>query len=136
MSIEQALRDFLLVVDAVTDVFGQRIYPRVAPQGAIAPYCVMTRISSPGHHHLTGPANFANPRIQFSVRASTPDVAASGAGALRGALDGFRGEMGSERVLWVALADERDTFEHRGDGSQDGLHRTDLDFVVTHRRDP
>ncbi len=134
MSLETALYSLLQTDADVVAAFGDRIYPRVAPQGAEAPYCVRSRVSSPGYHHLGGPSGIASPRYQFSIYARSSEEAETCASVIRAALDGWRGDIGSERVLWVSLEDERDMYEDRGDGSQDGLFRTDLDFVIWHLR--
>lgn len=132
MSLDAALRSHLLALTDVSNVIGTRLYSRAAPQGVTAPYVVMLRVSSPGQHNLTGPAAILSPRYQFSCYGTTHAEAVGIASELRGALDGFRGALGSARVRWAGIEDERDLYEDRSDGEQIGLFRTDLDVVFWH----
>ena len=115
---------------------GSRFYPLVLPQNVIYPAGRYQRISTPRISSHGGPSRLAGPRYQidwWSVDASgvsgfrtVSDVAEQ----CRKALDGFSGLMGTTRVGYVELIDERDFFE-----DDPLVFRVSQDFLVFHTED-
>lgn len=133
-SIDEALRNRLLQVAPLVAMRAGRIYAQVVPSGTPKPYQVLSRISSPGHHHLRGPAAIASPRFQLDSYGTSSVEARAMSEASRLVLDGFRGDMGAVPVRGIHLEDERDVPEPLGDGSEEVHYRTIQDYVVWHGR--
>lgn len=91
-----ALRAYLLANGAVSAlVGGSRIYPSKLPQGVTATSLVFNEISGAGDHHMQGASGLAQVRMQLGAWAQTADAAHALFLAVKEALDGYRGPMGS-----------------------------------------
>ncbi len=95
MVIEEALFAHLSADAGVAALVGNRIYPIEAPQEAVLPYVVYQRISGPRVRSHSGPSHLAQPRFQITGAAATYPSLRAVMNAVRVALDGFRGTMGS-----------------------------------------
>ena len=113
MSIETGLYAYLTANSGVSAIVSTRLYPLKLPQGATLPALAYQLISNARPHDITaGPTGHAFPRFQITSYAESYSAAKSLAAAVRSALDGYRGAMGSETgVGGVALIGERDSFE-------------------------
>jgi hypothetical protein len=69
----EAVRAALIANSALTGLVGQKVYPAVAPQGVVAPFVVITTISSVPQNSMTGgPANRLRiARVQIDSYAPT-----------------------------------------------------------------
>lgn len=129
MTAELALYTLLSEDAAVSALAGNRIYPLRAPDRVALPYLTYQRISGARWRSIDGPSGMAQPRIQVDVWADRYDVSKSVAGAVRNALDGWRGTVAGVRVGGIALEGDQDLFEDEVDPP---LYRVSLDFIVTH----
>lgn len=133
MSVESAIYSHLSGVVAVTALVSTRIYPNVAPQGVTLPYIVQQRVSRRGFPNLAGSSGMVRQRHQLDCFATTQASIDTIVTALRTALDGWRNTaMGTEslNVLSITLEDARDSYQAPSDGSDIGVHRASLDFIV------
>lgn len=92
--IEEALYKYLRDDAGVSALVSDRIYPLVAPQGAIMPAIVHQRITTARPQTLDGSSGVALPWFQFRCWAATYDEACALAEAVRLALLRFRGGYG------------------------------------------
>lgn len=132
MTIEAGLVTYLATVAGVTNLVAARIYPHKAPQGGTVPYITYQVVSEPHEHNMAGAAGLTTARVQFDC-VDDDDVGAAAVGeALRAAMQGYRGAMGSSAVRRCHL-DNRSSFVF------DPTHATDasrysrvLDFFITY----
>lgn len=67
MSLETEIYSLLSGTTVITSLVNTRIYPVKAPQNAIYPHLIYTRISGGQANTLDGYADFENPRIQIDT---------------------------------------------------------------------
>ncbi len=85
-----------------------RVYALEAPQGAVAPYLVVQKISAPRSHTHQGADGLVVARFQFTCVATTYKGAKDVAEELRAALDGKAVTMGTTEVSAAFYDDEID----------------------------
>lgn len=136
MSMRTALVAELEGNGGVSALVGTRIYPVVGPRLATLPYIIYQRISQTHEHHTTAAAGLTTPRWQITCVASSASGAAALGEAVREALDGFRGTMGSggntASVRMCHLDNEIEGFEDKDDASPVELHTVILDYMIAH----
>lgn len=114
-----ALYSFLLADSAITAItgagVGARIYPMKIKQGVNQASVVYTRISGEGDYHNEGPSGYARVRMQIAAWAQKADDADALARAVKAAIDGYSGPMGSGanlvQVQGVFQADAREMWD-------------------------
>lgn len=125
--LEEGLRAYLLGQGAVTALVGDRVYYGEAPEGAAKPLVVVRRVSTPRGYAQLGPTGLAWPRVQLTIRAERQQEAVEVADALRQALNGYRGMMGTVQVDAVFVVNEVDGF---GFGSR--TYERIMDVIIWH----
>lgn len=126
--IEQGLVTYLLANAGLTALIGNRLHDLVLPQSATVPAVVWQLISNPPEQTHSGPSQLAHPRYQFACWAKTTLEAAQTARALRLALNGYTGMMGSEETYATFLLDSHDFFD-----PETGLRRRIADYRIWHK---
>lgn len=139
MPVETALGTRLNAVSAVTDIVSTRIYNSFAPNTASEgltknanPYITYHQISDPGHHHMTGGSDIASTSFQIDGWARTTAARTSIKEALRTALEGFSGTVGSDDIRFIFLNDRGRDSEEFIEGSSRPIFRTSIDATVWH----
>jgi len=130
MHIETALKAYLKAQSGITDICGQRIYFASAPQSVIAPYLVLSKISSPRSMTHDGPDGMTDARFQLSAFAKKYGDAKELIVAVQDALSGYKGTMGGEGGIVVACCtydDETDL-----DPGEQGLFGVAADYIIQH----
>jgi hypothetical protein len=89
-SMEEALLAMLLRDGGVASIFGDRIWPMVAPQTSIRPYAVIQKASSITDYTMSGSSGYGQARVQIDSYAETYDEAKRGIRLIRTALSGRR----------------------------------------------
>ncbi len=97
MTVSAALYDLLSADTAVAALVGTRIYPKKAPQGVARPYVVYHKTTRRPSQTLTG-YSIARGIWQIDAWAESFDTAETIGTAIEGALDGFRGDAGSQTL--------------------------------------
>ena len=105
-----------------------RIYPRLAPDDAVSPLIIYTRVSTTREVTLAGPANIAYPTFRVDVYADRYRDALVLADEVRRQLDGFR----DDEILYCRLVNQLDLSEL---DKEDPLSRINLEFRITHIED-
>jgi len=108
---EAGLFSFLSGEQNVTALVGSRIYPLKLPQAATYPAITYQRVSGDRIRSLDGPSGLADPRIQLDLWDKTYSGVKALADTVRGALDGFRGLMGTDNIGGVLLLSDSDFYE-------------------------
>lgn len=127
MIIEEGLSAYVTAVTAVQALIVARFYPLRLPENPTYPAATYQRISGPRVHSQTGPSQLAYPRFQLDCYASTYLGAKAVAGALRVALDGYKGLMGTVAVGSVLFMDDRDFYD-----PATRIWRVSMDIIVGH----
>ncbi len=94
-------RTFLLANTALAALIGTRIYPLQLPQNAVLPAVVQQTVSDVHELHQSGPAGYPTARVQYDCWGASYLSARAVAAALRMAVDGTYGAMGTMNV-WAA----------------------------------
>jgi hypothetical protein len=108
MSLETAMRAYVLADAAITAIAGQRMYPRGLPQGPTFPAIVYSRVDTRREHVMTGPDGLPRARVQVTCWGTSVQTATDLAAAVRVRLDGFVGAWGSVTVGSCLCVGERD----------------------------
>lgn len=101
-------------------------YPVFLPQNVETPALTYQRISDVPAHHLSG-STITGSRFQVDCWGDTYDQVKGIAADIRGALDGFRGEVAGVHFSALVLS-SRDLYE---EGAM--LRRVSLDISIWHR---
>ena len=138
MSVESALYSYLGGVVGVTGALGSgtamRIYPDLAPSTATYPYATYFVVSTPRSRHYGGPAGIAFVRLQVDVWAASATSRRTVTDALRAALDGFVGDMGTELLVVrrCAVDGPAMSMERPEDATQSPVFRARLEVEISH----
>lgn len=133
MNVKTAIRTLLLSGAELHARVGARVYPRLAPQGQTSEYIVLTIISRPHDHTLTGSSGYATARIQINCYSRT-SIAADELGELvRKRLQGYSGTSAGVVIHHCLLMDDRDGVEPAAGANERRLYFTSLDFEVAHK---
>ena len=131
--IEKALVNILQNDAAVANVVAARIYPETMPQGASLPVIIYHIISGAWDITMDGEMNLARSRFQFDQWAAEYKQARELSDAVRAALDGYSGTVGTVEIEAIRLLDEDDLFADLPD--VEGLRRSGkrLDFEIWYK---
>jgi hypothetical protein len=108
MSLETALRSYVLADVAIAAAVGVRMYPRRLPQGPTLPALVYQRVDTRRLHDFDGPDGLPRARVQIAAWASNVAGAWELANAVRARLDGYRGAWGDVTIGSCLCVGERD----------------------------
>jgi hypothetical protein len=125
--IEKGLHTFLTGTAAISALVSARVYPVWLPQSPTLPCLTYQRISGSRVRSLTGPSSLAHPRIQIDCWAATYDGAKTLAEAVRVALDGYSGLMGTVEVFGVIVHGDRDLYD-----PEVKISRVSMDITIWH----
>lgn len=133
MTIESALYSYLSTKASVTAVVGIRIYPQVAPDSAAYPFITYNVTNEQHDHSMGGATGLANPSIQIDVWAETVANRVAIAEVVRNALDGFRGNMGTENLnIRNCFLQNRSNFNESDGEGKTPIYRSSMDFSIWH----
>ena len=127
MTIEEGLYDYLSSDVGVSALLSSRIYPGTLPQNWTAPAISYQRISGERNRILSGPDDRATPRIQIDCWADSYSGARALAEAVRSAIDGYAGLMGTTQVGSVVLESDTDFYE-----PDTNVYHVSMDFWISH----
>ncbi len=134
MTIETALYSYLSTKASITALVSTRIYPQVAPNDAAYPFITYTIIAGDTSHHMGGASGLVNVSMQIDAWADNIPDRESVFQALRNALDGFTGDMGTENlnIRSCFLSDFSNLNEPNPEGKGLPVVRKSLDFSIWH----
>ena len=132
LTIEEGLVYHLAHAAGVTALVGTRVYGNRIPPKATLPCVVVTRISTTRvlTHDTSGGAGTASPRFQVDAWGDLDATVKGITDAVRGALNGYKGTMGSGSTVNVQAAwvDE----EHPEYNPETNLWRSQSDYIIWH----
>lgn len=129
-----ALRARLLADATVSAVISTRVYPSRLPQSPMLPSVVYHLISGADECHLGGLVGVAHARLQIDCYALTRIAASALSTKVRDALcaGSGRGTWGTVYVQGATpQGGERYQTQDRGDGSDDPLHLSMRDYLIS-----
>jgi hypothetical protein len=132
ITIEEGLVYYLSHTAGITALVSTRVYGNRIPQGATLPCIVITRISTPRilTHDTVGSAGTASPRFQIDAWGDLDGTVKPITDAVRAALNGFKGAMGSGNTVNVQVAyvdEERPQYD-----GETNLWRSQSDYIIWH----
>lgn len=95
MAAEDALNTILSGNNGVKALVVARIYPNAIPQDAALPAIAYQVISTERDYNQEGQSSIAGPYVQITIEAATYSSAKAVAAAVRAALSGYSGSVGS-----------------------------------------
>lgn len=131
--LEEDFSAFVIANAGVVAVMGSRFYPLYLPQSPSYPAATYQRISAPRDYTSDGADGHVPVRMQIDVYGERYADARAGADALRLALSGYRGAMGSSTIRGIFLDTDRDLTEAGLDQAGPRLYRASLDFIIHHK---
>ena len=134
MSIKDALYDLLIADTAVSDEVSARVHPQFAPASSALPYIVLQQVSADHFEHMTAAAGMVTVRVQIDCYAATNISLELVVEAVREALDGFRGDMGTPAVAVrrCHLEGDRDGLVPSSGKDEKHTFRRNMDFMISH----
>ena len=126
--IEAGLVTYLSEYAPLTALIGTRLYPDRLPQSPTLPAVVYFSVSDPGSYSHDGETDWREEIFQFDCWGVTPLEAISVKNALRGALSGYKGMMGSVTVEAAFVQGGRTM-----DDDETGLFRRILEVVFQYK---
>ena len=133
ITIEEGLLYHLQNTAGVAALVSTRVYPNKLPETVTFPAITYQRIDSPRvlTHDTSGATGTARPRFQFDAWGTTYASAKAVTDAIRAALNGYVGAMGTGgstvTVQSSLIQDER--FDDFGDA---GILRISSDYIIWH----
>ncbi len=117
-------------------IFGDRMYPDVAPSGAAFPYVIYYLQDAEKVRHLTAASELSFDTFTMNVYAASSEDRNSACELLRNALHGrknvnFPQSSGTVNVRSITLLGLTDTYEAPTDGSEQGAFVSSLDWMIS-----
>lgn len=132
--LEEGLVSHLKNNAGVAALVGTRVHPLILPQQATQPALVYLIVSDDRPQSHSGPTGLARPRIQIDCWSATISTggtygqAKAIERAVRAALEGFIGTMGTVSVRGVTLDTAQDLFDEEGQ-----RYRVRMDWFIAYR---
>jgi hypothetical protein len=109
-------------------IAGGRVYPLVIPEGIALPAATYQRVSGGSNLDSDGVTDLVESRFQITAIASTYAAAVTDAVAIRTALDGFAGTMGTTQVEGIRKEGHNEDYE-----DQTGRYTIAQDFIIFYK---
>lgn len=121
---------------AIAALCGERVRPQRLRQQDTYPALVFTKISEQHPAHLNGTWTRAQCRYQIDCYARSQATADELAEAVRQCLHGYRGPMGSTRVVHCTLDQQADFAHEPVHGDDDAIYRVSADYMLWYETPP
>lgn len=116
----------------LVSLLSTRIYPYRLPQGATLPALCYQDISRTGTQAHNERLSLPRPRFQFTIYGGTVESVDSVAEALKAAIDGYKGNMGTGAYITKVEACLLKN-EYSNDDTETGLYLKYQDYVVQYK---
>lgn len=111
---EAAIRNVLIANDEARKLFGERIYPVIAPMSAVYPFVLYKRTGIQRESTINGPMGTPTVNLDITVIDATYESARLAADTIRHILDQYAGFVGDVFLQQVAVQNEADDFVQLG----------------------
>ena len=134
MSIATAMFSHLSSQAGITALVGTRVYATVPPSDPTYPFITFQVFSDAPEHHMGGAVGLTIVKMQIDAWAFLVQEQQDISEAIRNALDGFRGLMGTELLdVRHCFLESRNTFQEPDkQGKNLPVHRASVDFSIWH----
>lgn len=131
MTLNEAVRAFLVAQAGVTALCGTRVRTTQADEGDALPYVLLTTVTDSSVYAMAGESGLARGRQQIDIIAASPLAAINLSEAVRAAMSGYRGLMSTLAVRRCHRVDRSGPDLYGpDDGSQRGRYRVRMDFAI------
>jgi hypothetical protein len=119
---------------SISAMVGTRVWPDVLPQAPLLPAIRYQRISTPRGQYRTldGKAEYASPRFQIDIYATSRSQALTIADAVYRLLEGYTGISSGLRIDAISTEDEAGDLDPDVGPGGAPLYRQRLDFIIYH----
>ena len=111
---EAAIRNILIADDDSCALFGERIYPVIAPMSATYPFVLYKRTGIQRESTINGPMGTPTVNLDITVIDATYEAARQAADTIRSILDQFAGFVGDVYLQQIVVQNEADDFVQLG----------------------
>lgn len=133
MKIERAISTYLMGKSTVIALVGTGVYPFPAPASASYPFITFQLITEEHSHSMSGAVGLTNPVMQIDIWSESFSDQMLVSEAVRNALDGFRGDMGSDNLnIRNCFLQNRASFTESESEGRAPVHRSSMDFSIWH----
>ena len=129
MSIEEAIKAYLLTKTGITSLVSTRILADEVTEGIAFPAIAYQKISDTKDHFLTGQSKLERPIFQYTAYATTKTSARAIADQIKLALVDYQGTLSGIVIQKIELQNEMSNSE--SDGST-RIHTEDLEFQINY----
>lgn len=126
--LEEGLVTYLRADGPIAALVGTRVHPMILPQVATYPALAYMVVSDDRPQSHSGPTGLATPRVQIDCWGATYGAAKALERAVRAALEGYIGSMGSVTVRGVFLDTAQDLFDEEAQ-----KYRVRMDWFISYR---
>lgn len=131
--VREALVSLLSADPGVAALVGDRIFPERLPQGQALPAITYAVIDDRERVNLSGPRGHTTTRVQVDALAATGKLATATDKAVRDALHGFAGTVGTVVFTSCLRKSQNDAADADGDGTGGRLARVSADYTLRYR---
>lgn len=128
---QEALRSYLIGIDAITQLIGTRISWSERPRRQPLPAIVLQVIDNIPDYVYSGPSGIAQARVQADCWAKTYREAVALSEAFASAVSGFRGTVADTIFYGIFIESTRDLPDDSVP-PEELLHRISIDLQVWH----
>ena len=111
---EAAIRNVLIENDEARELFGERIYPVIAPMSATYPFVLYKRTGIQRESTVNGPMGTPTVNLDITVIDATYESARLAADTIRLILDQYAGFVGDVFLQQIVVQNEADDFVQLG----------------------
>jgi len=115
MSLETGLRAALIANSAVNALVSSRVFSEQLPENPVYPAIMFSRVSTVQTPDMNEVNSLVEVRVQLDLMALTSSQVKALAVAVRGLLNGLRGDMGGQAVQRCLMQNEFDSGYFDGD---------------------
>ena len=135
MTLEEAIHDKLTTTPAVSALVGTRIYPEEAPQDADLPFVVYQEAARQTVMTMSGPVDLDSWRMSLELYADRRSSLRSLSAAIRTAMNGYKGDIGSGtiRVCGVFIEDETSELSPPQHAEDRGVMQCNMDLAIWYK---
>ncbi len=130
--LEEGLSAFIKQQATIVNIIGSKIYAVLAPDDAVLPYIIYSRISGSREHIMSAISGLAMPVMQLSCYAATYAESKQLAESVRLSLDNHSGDMGGVNVQAVLFDNEVDDVEESPETRSGRSFIVHADYQIWH----
>lgn len=125
------LINYLISHEHIKSYLSDRLYPGLAEQDSVYPYCTYSRISSDVDYKYNQQNILVTDLYQFDIISKSFEISRLLETGFNVALSGFRGKMGDSQISFIEQLDSFDAASIlETGGSEEQLNRVIMEFSI------